>query len=80
MHEPFPQERPVMSTIGNRPAKVLHKLTSIHGVSVQCRLVDGTDVWVPLSEICRLFTEEMVKQALLEEMVRQVKIQEGLRQ
>jgi hypothetical protein len=61
--------RPYMTTIGGRPAKVLPQLASLHGVSVWCRLADGTDVWVPLSEICRLFVEEVAHQT---------KVQEGL--
>jgi hypothetical protein len=63
--------QPFMTTIAGRPAKVLTELTSIHGVSVQCRLADGTDVWVPMSEMFRLFVEEVAHQA---------KVQEGLRQ
>lgn len=65
------ETQPFMSTIGNRPALVLHQLTSVHGVSIQCRLADGADVWVPLSELFRLFSEEIYQQARAQEGLRQ---------
>lgn len=53
------QEHPIMTTIGNRPAKVTH-LHSIDGTYVQCKLPSGEEAYVPLVEIQQLFEKETI--------------------
>jgi hypothetical protein len=53
------QDKPVMTTINGRPAKVAH-LRNIDGAYVQCKLPNGDDAYVPLSEICQLFQDELL--------------------
>jgi len=60
------QTQPHMTVIAGRPTKLLPQLQSIHGVSVSCRLADGQDVHVPMSEVYRLFAEAIVKQRSLD--------------
>jgi hypothetical protein len=56
------QERPVMTTIGNRPAKVAH-LHAIDGTYVQCKLPNGDEAYVPLGDVFQLFEKELVGKA-----------------
>lgn len=53
------QPDPVMTTINKRPTKVLNTLSSSNGVLVACRLPNGEDVYVPLSEIFGLLAKEI---------------------
>jgi hypothetical protein len=53
-------EKPVMTTVNNRPTPVLHKLNAIDDALVQCRLASGEDVYVPLKEIYALFEKELI--------------------
>jgi hypothetical protein len=53
---------PVMTTIGNRPAKVA-RLHSIDGTYVQCRLPSGDDAFVPLSDVFAAFEKALVAKA-----------------
>jgi hypothetical protein len=59
-HQPD-DTKPHMTTIAGRPAKVVSRLKSIDGVHVQCRLADGTDAFVLLSEIFRQFEQERAR-------------------
>jgi hypothetical protein len=51
--------QPIMTTIGNRPAKVAH-LHNIDGTYVQCKLPNGEDAYVPLREIYQQFEKELL--------------------
>ncbi len=53
---------PRVDAIHSKPTTVLHKLDSTNGVYVQCRLLDGKDVYVPLMVICELFKKEVFEE------------------
>ena len=53
------EQKPIMTTIGNRPAKVTH-LHNIEGTFVQCKLPNGEEAYVPLQEIYAQFKKEMI--------------------
>jgi hypothetical protein len=63
------EKEPIMSVVGNRPTAILSQLDGMDTAFVQCRLESGVDGWLPLSELCRLFADEIARQA---------KVQKGL--
>lgn len=44
------------------PACILRKLSKMNGVYVQCTLDGGVIGWLPLSELFRLFAEELSRE------------------
>jgi hypothetical protein len=64
--------RPILTAINGTPAKILYKSTMMQdALYVQCMTSIGEVAYVPLTEIFKMFTEEMAKQARLQEGLRQ---------
>lgn len=52
-------QQSTMTTIHNRPTRVLEYPQSVDGLYISCRTTSGEDVYVPLRDIYSLFVNKI---------------------